>query len=262
MAVPDPSVPPYDALAAGYDVVMAHVDYGEWAEYVLDLFEEHEAWPESVLELGCGTGSLALEMQERGPHGGFRYLATDRSPAMIRVARAKAKLQGRSAGSLRFDVADFTDFEFAQRFDAVLLLYDGVNYLLEDEEVAVMLAHAHDVLAPGGVFILDQSTPANSLNNAEYFGDEGEAEAFAYVRRSAYDPATRLHTTEFDMTVEGETYTEQHVQRAYRLAEVTALVEASSLDVVAAYDGFTTEPATEASERIHWVLRRPGGALL
>ena len=257
MAAPDPSVTPYDALAAGYDVVMEHVDYGDWAEYVLDLFEEHEAWPQSVLELGCGTGSLALEMQERGPHGGFHYLATDRSPAMIRVARAKAKLQGRAAGRLRFDVADFTDFELDDSFDAALLLYDGLNYLLEDDEVAVMLAQVHDVLVSGGVFILDQSTPANSLNNADYFGDEGEAAAFSYVRRSAYDSATRLHTTEFDMTVEGETYTERHVQRAYTLAEVAALIDASRLDVLAAYDGFTLDPATEASERIHWVLRRP-----
>ena len=256
MADSDPSVTPYDALAAGYDVVMAHVDYGDWAEYVLDLLEEHEVWPKSVLELGCGTGSLALEIQERGPHGGFRYLATDRSPAMIRVARAKAKLQGRTAGHLRFDVADFTDFELGEHFDVALLLYDGLNYLLEDEEVTAMLAHVHDVLVPGGVFILDQSTPANSINNADYFGDEGEAEAFAYVRRSHYDPATRLHTTEFDMTVEEETYTERHIQRAYSLDEVAAFVAASPLEQVAAYDGFTTDPATDESERIHWVLRR------
>ena len=257
MAAPDPSVTPYDALAAGYDVVMEHVDYGDWAEYVLDLFEEHEAWPQSVLELGCGTGSLALEMQERGSHGGFRYLATDRSPAMIRVARAKAKLQGRAVGTLRFAVADFTDFELDEQFDAALLLYDGLNYLLEDDEVAVMLSNVCEVLVPGGVFILDQSTPANSINNADYFGDEGAADAFAYVRRSHYDAATRLHTTEFDMTVEGETYLERHVQRAYGLSEVAALVAASPLEAVAAYDGFTLDPATEASERIHWVLRRP-----
>ncbi len=256
MTSSSPSVTPYDALAAGYDVVMAHVDYGDWAEYVLDLFEEHGARPQSVLELGCGTGSLALEMQERGPRGSFRYLATDRSPAMTRVAKAKAKLQGRSAGDLRFAVADFTDFELGERFDVVLLLYDGLNYLLEDAEVTAMLAHVHDVLTPGGLFIVDQSTPANSINNADYFGDEGEADAFSYVRRSAYNPATRLHTTEFDMTVEGETYAERHVQRAYTLAEVGALVTASPLEQVAAYDGFTTDPATDASERIHWVLRR------
>jgi SAM-dependent methyltransferase len=255
MPASDPSVDPYDALAAGYDVVMAHVDYEEWADFVLDLLDTHDIAPEAILELGCGTGSLALELVER-LGSDLRYLATDRSPAMIRVARAKAKQVGRMAQGLRFDVADFTDFAFDEPFDAVLLLYDGLNYLLDEADVAALFAQVHDALASGGVFIVDQSTPANSLNNADYFGDEGTVDRFAYVRRSRYDPATRLHTTEFDLTIDRETYTERHVQRAYAMDEVAALVAASPLEQVAAYDGFTLSSATAESERIHWVLRR------
>lgn len=255
MPVSDSSVDPYDALAAGYDVVMAHVEYDDWAEYVLDLFDEHETEPNAILELGCGTGSLALEMMER-LGSDVSYLATDRSSAMIRVARAKAKQVGRAAQGLRFDVADFTDFAFDDSFDAVLLLYDGLNYLLDEADVAALFAQVHDALAPGGVFIVDQSTPANSLNNADYFGDEGAVDRFAYVRQSRYDAASRLHTTEFDLTVDGETYTERHVQRAYAMSEVAALIAASPLEPLGAYDGFTLDPATDDSERIHWVLRR------
>lgn len=252
----DPSVDPYDALASGYDVVMAHVDYNDWADYVLELFDEHGVEPNSILELGCGTGSLALEMMERiGTE--LRYLATDRSPAMIRVARAKAKQVGRMVQGLRFDVADFTDFAFDESFDAVLLLYDGLNYLLDESDVSALFAHVHGALAPGGVVVVDQSTPANSLNNADYFGDEGTVDRFAYVRRSRYDEASRLHTTEFDLTIDGETYTERHVQRAYAMDEVAALIAASPLEQVAAYDGFSLDPAAAESERIHWVLRRP-----
>lgn len=265
MPTSDASTTPYDALAAGYDVVMEHVDYADWADYILELFEAHNAAPASVLELGCGTGSLALDMQERGD---FRYVGTDKSPAMIRVARAKAKLHSlpstrsgdAAAGDLRFAVADFTDFRTDEPFDAVLLLYDGLNYLLEENEVAALFARVAAALRPGGLFVVDQSTPANSVNNETYFADEGEAGDFAYVRRSRYDPAARLHTTEFDLTVEGETYTEQHVQRAYTRAEIGSRAAASPLSVVAAYDGFTFEPATDASERIHWVLRRPNDA--
>ena len=252
MPTPESTTVPYDALAAGYDVVMAHVDYADWADYILELFEAHDAAPDSILELGCGTGSLALDMQERGD---FHYVGTDKSAAMIRVARAKAKLHGRSVGHLRFAVADFTDFEAEAPFDAVLLLYDGLNYLLEEQEVAALFSRVASALRPGGLFIVDQSTPANSLNNETYFEDEGEADDFAYVRRSRYDRAARLHTTEFDLTVEGETYTEQHVQRAYTRDEIGDLVEASPLDAVAAYDGFTFDPATDDTERIHWVLR-------
>jgi SAM-dependent methyltransferase len=255
MPASDPSVDPYDALAAGYDVVMAHVEYDEWADYVLNLFDVHGVEPDSILELGCGTGSLALDMLER--LSTVRYLATDRSPAMIRVARAKAEQVGRMARGLRFDVADFTEFAFDQSFDAALLLYDGLNYLLDEVDVAALFAHVHDALAPGGIFVVDQSTPANSLNNADYFGDEGVVDRFAYVRRSRYDAATRLHTTEFDLTVDGETYTERHIQRAYAMDEVAALIDDSPLERVAAYDGFSLDPATAESERIHWVLRRP-----
>lgn len=255
MAPPSHATSPYDALAAGYDVVMAHVDYEDWADYVLDLFDAHSVESDKILELGCGTGSLALEMVER-LGSDVRYLATDRSPAMIRVARAKAKGARSNELTLRFDVADFTDFAFDEPFDAALLLYDGVNYLLDEADVAALFAQVHDALAPGGAFVVDQSTPANSLNNADYFGDEGAVDRFAYVRRSHYDETTRLHTTEFDMTVDGETYTERHVQRAYAMDEVAALIDASPLEQVAAYDGFTLDPATAESERIHWVLRR------
>ncbi len=257
MPPPTPQrIHPYDALAAGYDVVMAHVAYDEWAEYVLAVFDAHGVAPGTLLELGCGTGSLALELVERlGP--GPRVLATDRSPAMIRVARAKAKGLRASELTLRFDVADFTDFALDRPFDAALLLYDGLNYLLDEADVAALFARVHQALVPGGTFVVDQSTPANSLNNADYFGDEGEVDRFAYVRRSRYDEATRLHTTEFDLTIDGETYAERHVQRAYALDEVAALVDASPLERVAAYDGFSLDPASAASERIHWVLRRP-----
>ena len=251
---------PYDALAAGYDVVMAHVDYGGWAEYVLRLFDAHGLRPRSILELGCGTGSLALELQERS-EGGFHYLGTDRSATMIRVAHAKAEMAGRGGGDLAFAVADFTERPAGtpeERFDAILLLYDGLNYLLREDEVAALFEAVAAGLAPGGMVIVDQSTPANSLNNEAYFEDAGEADRFAYVRRSRYDPAAGLHTTEFDLTIDGRTYAEQHVQRAYSRAEIDALVAASPLEVVAAYDGFTTDPAGDASERIHWVLQRAG----
>jgi SAM-dependent methyltransferase len=262
---PDPSVPPYTALAAGYDVVMQHVDYGLWAEHVLDLLDAFRPQTESLLELGCGTGTLALEIQEHAPEftgraGGFRYLGTDASEAMVRVARAKGRVAGRAAGDLRFAVADFTSFAVEEPFDAALLLYDGLNYLLEPERIAALLDRVASSLQPGGLFIFDQSTPANSLNNADYFADQGEVDEFAYVRRSRYDAEARLHITEFDLTVEGETYHEQHVQRAYTLDEIRDVVASSPFELEGCFDGFSFEVATGEAERIHWVLRaRPAG---
>lgn len=245
-----PRVPPYTSLAAGYDVVMAHVDYELWAEFIRGLLQRHAPGARDVLELGCGTGSFALALQ---PLGGYRYVATDASEKMLRVARAKADLE---QASVEFEQLDFTEFRIDQPPDAILLLYDGINYLLEPEGVAAVLASAHASLGTDGLFILDVSTPSNSENNAAYFEDRGVEAEFSYIRTSRYDPERRLHVTRFEMTVEGEKSVEEHVQRAYSMEEMQQLIAAAGWAEATAYDGFSTAPATRKTERIHWVLKK------
>jgi ubiquinone/menaquinone biosynthesis C-methylase UbiE len=247
--------PPYEALAAGYDVVMEHVEYDVWTEYVVQIWRKHGGpdgcMPSTVLDLGCGTGAFGFALEDLW---GGQYAGLDASAAMIAVARAKAEAYG---SDLTFEVADFTAFRIDPPVDAALMLYDGLNYLLEPADIERALQAAYDALRPGGIFVFDQSTPANSVNNAEYFHDEGEAEGFVYVRTSEYDPSTRLHTTTFEMKVEGEPYLEQHVERAYDLGEVRAIIEASPFAIEAAYNELTFRPAHADTERIHWVARRP-----
>ena len=245
---------PYTVLAAGYDVVMEHVEYDAWADYVHELIETHRPGAETILELACGTGSLAFELQPLGP---YRYAGTDHSADMVRVARAKAELYG---ADVQFEVADFTSFRAEPPVDVLILLYDGLNYLLEEDHIRALFRCAYEALAPGGIFLFDQSTPSNSINNEPYFEDRGRADAFSYVRHSRYDPATRLHTTTLDLTVDDRTFREEHVQRAYDIEEIRALVDETPFEVAARYDTFSTDPATDASERVHWIVRRRGAS--
>lgn len=255
MAPPANDAPPYSALAVGYDLVMKHVDYDVWAAYVHQLLTQHgDGAIDLVLELGCGTGSFALQLQ---PLGAYTYIGTDRSPQMVRVARIKAE---EAKKDIRFEQLDFTSFDVSRSVDAVVLLYDGLNYLLEREQVRSMMASVVDALRPGGLFCFDQSTPANSIRHGHDFEDAGEADGFAFVRHSAYDAEERLHTTTFDITVDDQHYHEEHVQRAYTRSEIRGLIDEVGFEHLAAYDNFSAEPATDDSERIHWVVRRPDDA--
>lgn len=247
---------PYTALATGYDAVMSHVDYPAWAAYVQRLLREHAPDTASIIELGCGTGALAVALQPYGPPpDGYAYRAFDGSEAMLAVARETARHAGRP---VTFERADFREPVPGPPADAVVLVYDGLNYLLDPDDVALLFRNVHDALVPGGVAVVDQSTPANSLNHADGFDDAGETDAFRYLRTSRFDPASNLHTTEFTLTYpSGARTVETHVQRAYGLDEVRALVEASPLVELAAYDGFEHDAADDDSERVHWVLRRP-----
>lgn len=244
------SMPPYSILAAGYDFVMSHVDYPFWAAYVHNLLKRHTPDAHTVLELGCGTGSMAITLQ---PLGGYHYLATDISAEMINVARHKAEEE---SANVRFERADFTDFEVDRPVDAVLLLYDGLNYLLDEESMRGLMRSAYGALRDGGVFIVDQSTPANSIKNEPFFEHSDRLGIFSYVRRSRYDAETRLHRTTLDISVDDQEFREEHVQRAYGLEEIRELAAETGFVAEAVYDGFSTLPATEESERIHWVFRR------
>ena len=249
-----PDATPYAALAGGYDAVMAHVDYDAWADYAAELLQRYAPRATDLVELGCGTGELALELLGRAPET-LRYRGYDGSPEMIEAARRKAAAE---AAPLAFGVLCFGEAVPGPPADAVLLLYDGLNYVLDSAGVVALLRSAHDALRPGGVFVFDQSTPVNSERHAAAFEDAGSTEAFDYVRQSHYDAAVRLHTTRFELTfADGATAHETHVQRAYTLDEVRAAIGETAFRVEAVLDGFSDDPATDQTERAHWVLRRP-----
>ena len=243
---------PYSVIAKGYDLIMAHVDYEYWAHYTDQLLWQFHPSPISVRELGCGTGTFAIHLQPLGP---YEYTATDISGEMIDIARHKAE-QAEEV-SLQFAIEDFSSFEVEQPHDVIILLYDGLNYLLDEEKVFSLFQCCFKALKPDGVFFFDQSTPANSINNEAYFSDEGSMDGFSYVRRSEYNRTTSLHTTTFEIQIDGHIFFEKHVQRAYPMDTIKSLIEKAGFTVEMAFDGFSAQPASHLSERIHWLVRRP-----
>jgi SAM-dependent methyltransferase len=244
-------VEPYSALPSIYDAVMRHVDYAGWAEFVTELIDTYAPSSSRILELGCGTGELARHLL-RGT--GFQYQGLDASAGMIGVAREKLS----EFPGVTVEIADFTEFEVRESFDVVLLLYDGLNYLLDKSAIGSMMRRVRRALSVGGAFIVDQSTPANSLNNADFFEDRGAVGEVRYVRESRFDADTGLHHTIFDIVQAGTRLREHHVQRAYEIGEIERAAIEAGFQVEAALDGLTTKHATESSERVHWVLRRSG----
>ncbi|MGW4908395.1 class I SAM-dependent methyltransferase [Streptomyces sp. NPDC004270] len=134
----------WDAQAATFD---AEPDHGlgspevraAWAERLRTWLPER---PADLLDLGCGTGSLALLAAEQGHH----VTGVDSSPAM--VERARAKLAGRDAVFLLGDAVAPPVGE--RLFDTVLVRH--VLWALPDP--ARVLRHWRGLLRPGGRFVL------------------------------------------------------------------------------------------------------------
>jgi magnesium-protoporphyrin O-methyltransferase len=112
-----------------------------------------------ILDAGCGPGSFALRLAERGAD----VVGIDVSPALVEVARARAA--GHPAGE-RVSVAqgDMLDFDTLGRFDWVVALDSLINYPVPELRAAVVrIAGAAD---RGVVFTVAPWTPMLALMHA------------------------------------------------------------------------------------------------
>jgi ubiquinone/menaquinone biosynthesis C-methylase UbiE len=116
----------------------------EGYERTVDRTRQRLRATDTVLELGCGTGTTALKL---APHVA-RMVATDLSPEMIAIAREKAAAQGCTNAEFAFAGPEDALWPDAS-FDAVLAF--NLWHLVADRAAA--LAHVRRVLKPGGLFV-------------------------------------------------------------------------------------------------------------
>lgn len=246
----------YKVIAPYYDWIMAHVDYDAWGRHLARLWGRFGPEPASVLELGAGTCPFA----RRGAYPArARVVYTDLSPHMlVRAADGAAPAPPIRAA------ANALALPFKSPFQLCVMIYDALNYLLSEEDVLACFREVRRVLAPEGLFLFDVTTEANSRRHFEDLLDFGELEGCAYVRESRYDRVERLQSNDFTFFVERgpgcwSRYKEGHRQRIYRLGRLKALARKAGFAVEGCFEDFTFREGREASERVHFVLRRPAG---
>ena len=105
-----------------------------------------------VLELGCGTGRVAVPVARAVD----RVVGIDRSDAMLRRAQRRLRRSGRQI-RLRLVRGDIRSLPFQGpgRFRLVMAPYGVLQSLLRDRDLRHTLESVSSVLQPGGIFALD-----------------------------------------------------------------------------------------------------------
>jgi len=232
---------------------MYDVDYGQWADYIEEIFRINNVKPVLVLDLGCGTGSFCTEMVKRG----YDMIGVDLSVDMLSIATAKAHKNGLN---ILYINQDMTEFELYGTVDAVVSLMDSINYITKKRDLKKLFKNVENYLNPGGLFIFDINSCYKIENiladNVFYSIDD----KITYIWQNSYDKQKKLCT--FDLTFfvrEGEfykRYDEIHKERAYSIDELKILVEDSNMEIVSIYDGLSFSEPNEKSERIFFVCKK------
>jgi SAM-dependent methyltransferase len=109
-----------------------------------------------VLDIGCGTGRVALDLANRG----HAVTALDSDPELVRELSRRARERGLRVETI---AADARSFSLPARFPLAIAPMQVIQLLGGADGRAAFLACAHGALAPGGILAVALSDPAEAV---------------------------------------------------------------------------------------------------
>jgi SAM-dependent methyltransferase len=265
----------YDAYAPINDAI-GQGRFGErMAAWALRRLAVHGSPPASVLDLACGTGAAALAFAAAG----CQVIGIDQSPAMLSIARGRARDAGYDTGFVEGDIRNLNDEggtmsneEFAKNhissfivhrssFELVTCFYDSLNYLVDDGDLDDVFAGAAAALRPGGFLIFDINTEAEYITWDERDVVVYDGRDCLVYNKLSYDTDVRLaegriawFVRETELWWRGE---ETHIQRAWSDDEVCGALVGAGFALVGRYDTEGNQ-ARQDTGRTIYVARKIG----
>ncbi len=231
----------YDAIVGLYDPWSRSVT--EDVDFYVELALEAAS---PVVELGVGTGRIALPLAQRG----VRVHGIDLSEAMVARLRAKP-----GAERVAVTIGDFATTRVDGRFAVAYLVFNTIMNLTTQDEQVACFQNVATHLEPGGCFVIEVGVPGlRRLPPGE------TVHAFTVT-------PTRLGFDEFDVANQGivshhywiEDGTFRNVSMPFRYAfpsELDLMARLAGMTLRERWGGWNREPFTGESREHVSVWRK------
>ncbi len=243
----------YNEFAEVYDLFMEDVDYKACCKYIEEIFDLYGIKPKRVLDTACGTGNITIPMALSG----YEMWGLDISEDMLSIAESKARA---SKQKLKLLNQDMVQMNLNGKFEAVLCMCDGVNYILDEEGLINYFASVYKTLEQKGIFIFDISSYDKIrfvLGNNTFYEEKNNKH---YIWNNNYDEASETVEMELIFFIpQGSLFRkfeEQHIQKAHKWEYLAELLEKSGFEEIRVFDGFSLKEPNKKSERIFFAAMK------
>ncbi len=250
---------PFDAWADIYDFVYSYVT-SDIPFYV----KEAQKAGGLVLELGSGTGRVALPIAQAG----MDITGLDSSEAMLDVARGKLTKLSTAKGRLTLTHGDMRGFSLNQRFNLAIIPFRGFLSLLTVEDEMRTLQNIKRHLKPDGrlifnIFVPDLDMLVQEGDLPYHFRDvtDPSGRRFVLYHQSSYDNFSQIINARVIIEELGQKglvmqkmYLDFQLRYVHRW-EMQHLLELCGFEVLELYGDFDRSPFDESSTEMVWVAR-------
>ena len=243
----------YSGLAACYDRLIDQTIYDRFCGRICTLLQQNGIEDGLVLELCCGTGTLARMLSQHG----YEMICCDASPDMLNIAREKcADLPVPPVWVCQ----EAADLDLYGTVRAAVSSLDSINYFTDLRELKEVFSRVSLFLEPGGMFLFD----VKSVDMFRQLGGTSsvqEEEDMFCTWQYGFENRTGYAQHQVDLFLKNgdsyERFTEWHEQRAYSVDTLKKALEQAGLQLKGIYAGYTTKRAKEETGRLLFAAVKP-----
>jgi SAM-dependent methyltransferase len=217
-----------------------------------------------ILELGCGTGRITMELAEAGQ----RITGLDLSERMLeRAVKKRAKLPVEARERVHLVQGDMQRFDLGEKFRLIIIPFRPFQHLLEVQQQVDFLGCVRKHLAPGGKLVLDVfQTDAERMHDpvhmrealiTEYKTADGRQVKIS-ERVAAFHRADQINDVEMIYSVVHPSGRKERLVFAWPLRyffryEIEHLLVRCGFKVKASYGNFARSPIVDDSPEMIFV---------
>ncbi|MFF2874878.1 class I SAM-dependent DNA methyltransferase [Gottfriedia sp. NPDC057991] len=244
----------YNRFAYLYDQLMNDVPYERWVQFLKNVFQKYEMLQPSILDIGCGTGTLPISLAKLN----YSISGVDLSEEMLSVAMAKAE---REKVNIPFFQQNMVELEGFDQLDCVTIFCDSLNYLETEDQVKQTFKKVNESLKDNGLFLFDVHSPykiEEIFGEETFFIDDAEL-SLVWSCTQGEHPLSVEHDLVFFMKEENrdlyERFEEYHNQRTFPINTYKTLLNQTGFEVKEIIADFD-EAVDGTSERIFFIAMK------